>query len=401
MSKCKSIIFVLLLVGLFAGCNTDKRNPVGGGLLVRDAGQAFELNGIPLSSGKSFQELVFPVVMGEQEELLVGQMNGFVLRSLLRFRVQIGELASDAGAVPEDLVVDSLQIRLDIRSSRLPGNTSIVAMQPDSPWEELQGFVDTLTSVESEFLASPILAATTQVLENYVLITLPVTLLNAVRTVEADSPEVEILLQPRGTASFLLDFFAREARAAGTGVPIPELHMVYRVNGLLERAIVEPQADTYWGARVDGGPPEGLLILSEGLFFGTMLKFDLPTAIPQGATINSAKLEFDIDLDHSYFTTFSFEIYHLEFPAGQADTIFTRYNTPLLADPAQSTYAINQSLIQAWLSGAQVNHGLALSPLNFTSTSGLPSLLNSPPFLRWIVMRDVRLNLVYSLPPEL
>jgi len=240
MSKCKSILFVLFVVGLFASCDTNKRNPVGGDLLARDAGQAFELNGIPLSSGKSFQELVFPVVMGEQEELLVGQMNGFVLRSLLRFRVQIGELASDAGAEPEDLVVDSLQIRLDIRSSRLPGNTSIVAMQPDSPWEELQGFVDTLTSVESEFLASPILDATTQVLENYVLITLPVTLLNAVRTVEADSPEVEILLQPVGTASFLLEFFAREARAAGTAVPIPELHMVSRVNGLVARAIVEP-----------------------------------------------------------------------------------------------------------------------------------------------------------------
>ncbi|MDP6037517.1 MAG: hypothetical protein QGG64_03130, partial [Candidatus Latescibacteria bacterium] len=284
---------------------------------------------------------------------------------------------------------------------RLPGNTSIVALQPDSPWEELEGFIDTLTLVESDFLTSPIQEATTQVLDDHVLITLPVTLLNAIRTVETDSPEVEILLEPEGAGLFLLDFFAREARAAGSNIPIPELHMVYTLNGVVERAVVEPQADTYWGALASGGPSEGLLMLSEGLFFGTILNFDLPSTIPPGATVNSAKLEFDIDLDRSYFSAFPFEIYHLEFPAGAADTVFTRYNTPLLADPAQSTYAFNQSLIQAWMSGAQVNHGLALSPLNFTSSSGLPSLLNSPPLLRWIVMRDVRLNLVYSLPPEL
>ena len=398
MTKCQSLFVVLSAVGLFAGCNTDKHNPVGGDLLERDAGRVFELKGIPINSGKSFQELVFPVVMGEQDELLVGQMNGFMLRSLLRFRVKIGELASNAGILPEDLVVDSLQIRLDIRSSRLPGNTSIVALQPDSPWEELQGFVDTLTLIESEFLASPIQDATTQVLEDHVLITLPVALLNAVRTVEADSPDVDVLLQPEGTASFLLDFFAREA---GTQGPIPQLHVVYRVGDVVERTIFEPQADTYWGARINGGPPEGLMILSDGFFFGTMLDFDLPASIPQGATVNFAELEFDIDLDYSYFSTFPFEIYHLGFSAGQADTVFTLYNNaPLLADPATSTYTFRPNLIQAWISGARINQGLALSPLSFTSL-GLPSLISSPPLLKWIVMRDVRLNIVYSLPPEL
>ncbi|MCY3872093.1 MAG: hypothetical protein OXG87_21305 [Gemmatimonadetes bacterium] len=387
----KRFLLIFLLAGL-AGCNTEKRNPLGEGFVGRDPGDIVALPAVPLKSARSFQSLIFPTVMGEQEELLIGQMNGFLLRSLLRFNVP-DELS---GGVPSGLTIDSLRVNLGIRSARLVENASLVALRPDSPWEELQTYVDSISLVETEVLATPIPDAMAQVFEDRVRIDLPVSLLKD--AVEAGTSSLEILLQPDGEASFLLDIFAREATDIRADAPIPELEAVYRVGDVTERAAVQADADTYWSARVSGGPSEDLAILSEGLFYGSVLDFDLPD-IPQGATINSAKLQLDIDLDRSYFSSFPFEIYGLKIAEG--DTAFTRFNERLLLEPATATYTINQTLIQAWISGVRVNHGLALSPVSFVSLRGLPVPLNSPPLIRWIVLKDVRLNLIYSLPPEL
>ncbi|MCE2431721.1 MAG: hypothetical protein J4F29_02175 [Candidatus Latescibacteria bacterium] len=388
----KRFLLIFLAVASLSGCNTGKRNPLGEGFVGRDPGDTVALPAVPLKSARSFHSLTFPTVMGEQEELLVGQMNGFLLRSLLRFNVP-DELS---GGVPPGLVLDSLRVNLGIRSARLVENASLIALRPDSPWEELQTYVDTLSLVESEVLATPIPDAVVHVFEDRVRIDLPVSLLKD--AVEAGATSVEILLQPDGEKPFLLDIFAREANAIRADAPIPELEAVYRVGDVIERAAVQTSADTYWSARVNGGPSEDLIILSEGLFYGSVLNFDLPD-IPQGATINSAQLQLDINLDRSYFSSFPFEIYGLTIAEG--DTAFTRYNEPLLLEPTTATYTINHTLIQAWISGARLNHGLALSPLNFTSTTGLPALLNSPPLIRWLVLKDVRLNLIYSFPPEL
>ena len=388
----KRFLLILGVVAFLAGCNTGKRNPLGEGFVGRDPGDTVALPAVPLKSARSFHSLTFPTVMGEQEELLVGQMNGFLLRSLLRFNVP-DELS---GGVPPGLVLDSLRVNLGIRSARLVENASLIALRPDSPWEELQTYVDSISLVESEVLATPIPDAVVHVFEDRVRVDLPVSLLK--NAIEAGAPSVEILLQPDGEASFLLDIFAREATDIRADAPIPELEAVYRVGDVTERAAVQTDADTYWSARVNGGPSEDLIILSEGLFYGSVLDFDLPN-IPQGATINSAKLQLDIDLDHSYFSSLPFEVYGLTIAEG--DTAFTRFNERLLLEPATATYTINQTLIQAWISGVRVNHGLALSPLNFTSTTGLPALLNSPPLIRWLVLKDVRLNLIYSFPPEL
>ena len=384
----KRFLLIFALAAFLAGCNTEKRNPLGEGFVGRDPGDIVALPAVPLKSARSFHSLVFPTVMGQQEELLVGQMNGFLLRSLLRFSVP-DELS---GGVPPGLTIDSLHVTLGVRSARLVENASLIALRPDSPWEELQTYVDTLTLVETEVLATPILGAVVQVFDDRVRIDLPVSIMED--AIDAGSETVEILLQPDGEASFLLDIYARET----TSGQIPEMEAVYRVGDVTARAAVQTDADTYWSARVNGGPPEELAILSEGLFYGSVLNFDLPN-IPPGATINSAKLQLDIDLDRSFFSSFAFEIYGLRIAEG--DTAFTRFNERLLIEPATATYTMNQTLIQAWISGARENHGLALSPLNFTSSTGLPALLNSPPLIRWLVLKDVRLNLIYSLPPEL
>ena len=386
----KRFLLIFLMTACLAGCNTEKRNPLGEGFVGRDPGDTVALPAVPLKSARSFQSLIEPTVMGEQEELLVGQMNGFLLRSLLRFTVP-DELS---GGVPPGLELDSLRVNLGIRSARLVENASLIALRPDSPWEELQTYVDTISLVESEVIATLIPGAVAQVFEDRIRVDLPVSLLK--NAIEAGDQSVEILLQPAGEAPFLLDIFAREATDIRADAPIPELEAVYRVGDVTERVAVQADADTYWSARVNGGPSEDLAILAEGFFYGSVLDFDLPN-IPQGATINSAKLQLDIDLDRSYFFSFPIEIYGLRIAEG--DTVFTRFNERLLIEPATATYTINQTLIQAWVSGVRENQGLALSPLNLIT--GFPVPLNSPPLIRWIVLRDVRLNLIYSLPPEL
>ncbi|MCY3681692.1 MAG: hypothetical protein OXH16_09855 [Gemmatimonadetes bacterium] len=386
----KPFLLIFLIVACLAGCNTEKRNPLGEGFVGRDPGDTVALPAVPLKSARSFQSLIEPTVMGEQEELLVGQMNGFLLRSLLRFEVPT-ELS---GGVPPGLTIDSLRVNLGIRSARLVENASLIALLPNSPWEELQAYVDSISLVETEVMATPIPGAVVRVFEDRIRIDLPVSLLKGV--VDAGAPSLEILLQPDGEAPFLLDIFAREATDIRADAPIPELEAVYRVGDVIEREAVQADADTYWSARVNGGPSEDLAILAEGFFYSSVLNFDLPN-IPQGATVNSAKLQLDIDLDHSYFSSFPIEIYGLKIAEG--DTTFTRFNERLLLEPATATYTINQTLIQAWISGVRVNHGLALSPLNLIT--GFPVPLNSPPLIRWVVLKDVRLNLIYSLPPEL
>ena len=190
-------------------------------------------------------------------------MNGFVLRSLLRFSVP-DELS---GGVPPGLTIDSLHVTLGVRSARLVENASLIALRPDSPWEELQTYVDTLTLVETEVLATPILGAVVQVFDDRVRIDLPVSIMED--AIDAGSETVEILLQPDGEASFLLDIYARET----TSGQIPELEAVYRVGDVTARAAVQTDADTYWSARVNGGPPEDLAILSEGFVLRQCLKF--------------------------------------------------------------------------------------------------------------------------------
>ena len=175
--------------------------------------------------------------------------------SLLRFNVP-DELS---GGVPPGLVLDSLRVNLGIRSARLVENASLIALRPDSPWEELQTYVDSISLVESEVLATPIPDAVVHVFEDRVRIDLPVSLLKD--AVEAGATSVEILLQPDGEKPFLLDIFAREANAIRADAPIPELEAVYRVGDVIERAAVQTSADTYWSARVNGGPSEDLIIL--------------------------------------------------------------------------------------------------------------------------------------------
>jgi hypothetical protein len=215
----------------------------------------------------------------------------------------------------------------------------------------------------------------------------PVSYFEDARAQNPLAPEIDLLLGPELTGDFLLDLVAREAAGGLIDNQPPRMEVIYNTPDA--RLVTTTLADTYWGTRVDGGPPRDLLLLSKGTFYGSILKFDLPDSIPNGATFNSARLELDIDQDRSYFRSFPFEMYHVGFRPVRNDTVYTRYNTQIDVLPDAPEFIFNQALVQAWMTGAQVNRGMALRPLG------------SPLDMTWLVIKGARLKLIYSIPPEL
>lgn len=381
----------LVLCVVLLGCNTEKTNPVGNGFVSRDPGQVVTLPAIGLKSGASFQEVLLPIIMGQREEILIGQMNGLQFQSLFRFRVPVDSLAQLAGGTASDFVADAVTVNLGLRDSRLADQSEVVVLEPNEGWGEIQTFIDSLTLAERDFSASPIPGATGQVVGDTTLtVGLPVSYFDAARNVNAVAPQIEFMVAPDGLNQFLLDVVSREGQTIVAIGRRPEMIVPYRVGSVADTFRVAALADTYLGKRIDGGPRRDQIIVSKGIFFSSILDFDMPTNIPRGATVNSAQLELDLDLDHSYFTALPFELYHVEFQTTVSDTLYTLYNTQTEVNPtATAKFVFNQSLVQAWISGAQVNQGVAMravgTPIDFT----------------WLVIRDARLNVIYSMPPEL
>jgi hypothetical protein len=386
-----NLVLPMVLCAALFGCSTEKSSPAGIGLLGRDPGEAVALPPIPMKSGESFQEIILPIIMGQREEILIGQMNGFQFQSLFRFRVPVDSLARAAGGVAGDFVAGSLSANLGLRSSRLIDHSRLLVLKPEQGWTEIQAFIDSLTRAERPFPVSILSGATAQVTaDTAISVNLPISYLDAARATNPTAPEFDFMVAPDGIDAFLLDVVAREGQTIVALGRHPRLVLPFHVGSVVDTFRTEAVADTYWGRRSDGGPPRDKLLVSKGTFFSSILNFEIPAGIPVGSTINSAQLELDLDLDHSYFTAFPLEIYHVEFKPSIPDTVFTLYNTQSEINPEASVKIVfNQSLIQAWMSGVQVNQGMAIravgAPLDFT----------------WFLIRDARLNVIYSTPPEL
>lgn len=384
------LLFVLPWV-VVLGCSTEKSNPAGRALVGRDPGKVVTLPPVSLTSGTSFQELVLPMIMGQREEILLGQMNGFQYQSLFRFRVPVDSLAKVAGGTAADFVADAVTVRLGLRGHRLVNQAQVVALKPGQGWGEIQSFVDSLTLKERDFSATLIPGAVGSVSgDTSLVLTLPVSYFNAARTTNATAPRVEVLVAPDGIGDFLLDIVAREAQTVVALGRRPQFVLPYRVGNVVDTFRVGASADTYWARRVNGGPRTDNLLVSKGTFYSSILNFDMPSTIPRGVTVNSAQLELDLDLDRSYFTAFPFEIYHVEFQTAVKDTVYTLYNTQTEINPTATVkFVFNQSLIQAWIAGAQINQGMAVRAVG------------TPLDITWLRIRDARLNIIYSTAPEL
>ena len=389
--RSNRIFWLVLAMAVVWGnaCGNSKTNPVGGDLIGRQGGGVVELPVMSLSSGMSKFEGIYPQTQGLSGGLRVGRMNGLAFRSLLRFRVPADSLARAAGGSGvADLEEKSLQIRLF--ASLQMGKTELAVDRPDGAWDEFTVFSDTLTyTSEIAFPSSPILDAAAVALEDSsVIVDLPVAFVEEAIGADPLSAQIDVMLRPAGE-DFLTILMSRESGLAATNARWPQLEFKYSAGGETHTYHIGAQEDTYWGGRDGEGPPPDLLMLVSGIRYTSHLHFDLPDSIPAGATVNSVRLEMELDEAHSLLDLFTFSVDRIDILPGTADTIYTSFSTlqfdSLAPKPA---FALDPTFMQSWLATGAPNNGMALRPQDDTQ-------------IIWVVFRNPKLHVVYSLPPDI
>jgi len=151
--------------------------------------------------------------------------------------------------------------------------------------------------------------------------------------------------------------------------------------------------DVSWGAR-EGFEPDGQLLLASGLRLSPVLQFALPDTVPPNATVNFARIEFELDLDASVFDVLPLQMDAIAVSSATGDTVYTTFTTTtfsiLTYEDSLPQVGINfsQSVIRNWISGSAANLGMALRA-QFDSDFG------------WVTIRNPRISFVYSIAPEL
>ena len=371
------------------GCGTRDATPVGGNLLGGDPGGVFEMPLLPLSQGKPRFEGINPVGLGTSEELWVGQMSGLAFRTLLRFRVPAESLARAAGGSgASDLGVTSLRIVLSGYADRQRLDGMVLVQSPATAWDESSVFADTLTLVETNFSTLLIFEASAVSVDDSLFVNLPPVVGEDAIRANPQEAQVDLLLAPGGAEEFLKVLVSREA---GVDSLAPRLLFTYSVGGGTYLYETGASADTYWGRRSETLPPD--LLLASGVFYASLLRFEVPDSIPSGATVNMAQLLVDIDEAQSYYDVLPFRVDMVGVSAN-GDTTFAQssasgiYVQSVAPSAPSQTFVLDRTLIQGWISGGVPNHGLALRPQY------------SDPEVDWVVFQNPRLRVVYSLPPS-
>ncbi|HLA38699.1 MAG TPA: hypothetical protein VJ417_01810, partial [Candidatus Glassbacteria bacterium] len=317
------------------------------------------------------------------------RMNGIAFRSLLRFWVPADSLARAAGGNGAgDLAVNSLQIHLSASFQR--GEADLTVDRPLADWDEYTVFSDTLAYTEVEFPSTPIPDASAAPVgeDSSVVVDLPAAFAEEAIAASPLSAPIEVMLRPAG-ADFLTILMSRNSGLAETDLQRPWLELTYSVGGETYTYRSGAAEDTYWGGREGGGPAPDLLIVGSGIRYSALLRFALPDSIPAGATVNSVRLEMELDEAHSLLDLFSFGVTRIDILAGTSDTTYTSFNT-LQFDSLvlQPDFPLDPTLMQSWLAAGAPNNGLALRSQDDTQ-------------ILWAVFRNPRLRVIYSLPPDI
>ncbi len=381
---------LLMAVLWVTGCGDRATNPVGSELVGgSDNLFKFEVPADSLATASSVFEGVVPLIQGETDALLAGQMNGLIFRSLLRFRVPSADsLARAAGRNSADgLEVNFLRLHLQGTPALQLGGGRLAVSRPEGAWDESSVFVDSLTFEETQLDASPIAgipeAFEVSHTDSSVVIDLKSPAMEGAIVTDSLMAQIDLMLHPTGTEEFL----AVWASSEGTLSERPRLELTYSFRGDSLRSYrSDAVEDTYWGAREGGGPPSDLLIMASGIRYSSLLRFNLPKNIPPGATVNSVRFEADVDLERSFLIFFRFQVSRLQTQSGVQDTLM--FNTwAFEAEAGQQSFVLNRALVQGWVSGEISNDGMLLSPVD-----------NDQIF--WVVFEDPRLTVTYSLPPD-
>ncbi len=379
----------VLIAALLSGCGNRQENPVGSNMITRAQGRVVELPLIPSRAGSTRFEGTFGRAFGQSDTLMVGRMGGLVLRSLFRFRLDADSLLSASGGSGEaELAVLGVQIRIWKRTSSR-GTELLEIRRPVQAWNELDEFVDTLRHTASDFASTVIEGATAaSVGDSLILIDLPPAYLLAVARENADAKALDVLLQPAADTRFFTGLVSRDDNLPENVNRLPEMRLTFSIDGNTNTHVAVASEDTYWAAR--DGPESGMLVLATIVRLSPVFRFDLPDSIPRGATVTSSELQLNYDRSQSMFGDFVFSIERINVDPASGDTTFSLVNTWRF-DEQPASYAVDQSLVQGWLSGTTRNSGLALST---------PVTDRRNWDVNWVVFHNPMLKLIYSTPPD-
>lgn len=378
------------------GCGNRATNPIGGDLIERDPGRVVSLPALGLAEGAQRFGGMVPIVSGGFEELLVGRMNGLVFRSLLRFRVDADSLERASGVSwAGALEVHAFRLFLKPRTSGHQGTMDLAVSRPVSAWDETSVFADSLTFEEVEMPATALSGATASTVgDSIVVVDLPVSLIQDALAGGVSSDSVDLMVHPaEGSDDFLVSFVSRDAILLVTPQDRPRFELIYSFAGDSLRYESGVSLDTYWGARDGDGPDPNTLLLASGVRYDPILRFNLPDSIPVGATVNSVRLEVDVDLDRSFLSVFPFSVGRLKVTEATGDTTYVNFDNladveaqQFVAGASESSFLVYPALVQSWVSKSVPNHGFSLRGKDTQA-------------LRWVVLVNPRLKVIYSLSP--
>ena len=385
-----------------AGCGNRATNPIGADLVGRDPGAVVVLPALGLAEGSRRFGGVAPIVAGSFEELLVGRMNGLVFRSLLRFQVDADSLARASGVTwTGALEVHAFRLYLKPRTSGIQGTLDLAVSRPESAWDETSVFSDSLSLEEIPVPATALPVASSRTVgDSVVVFDLPVSLIQDAFIGANAMVPLDVMVHPaEGSEDFMASFISRDAILLVTPRDRPRFELIYSFAGDSLRYESRASQDTYWGARDGDGPGSEMLLLASGVRYDPILRFDLPDSIPAGSTINSVRLDIDVDLDRSFLGVFPFSVGQIQVLAETGDTSYANYDAideygdvhasqEFTSGSPQATISLFPPLVQGWISKAVPNHGFALRARDIQTVG-------------WVVLLNPRLRVIYSQPPEM
>lgn len=385
----RQLCAAVLILSLLSGCGDRQENLVGSDLVNRGQGRVVELPLLPSRGGSTRFEGTFSRGFGSESRLMVGRTSGLVLRSLFRFRLDADSLLSAAGSSRES-ELDVLAVRIRIwKRAASRGSEVLEIRRPDPAWSELGEFVDTLRHTAADLASTAIEGATAaSVGDSLIQIDLPPAYLWSVVQENPDAEAVDVLLQPAAGASFFTSLVSRDDALPENVTRLPEMRLTFSIDGNTYTHVAVVSEDTYWAAR--DGPEPGMLVLSTIVRLSPVFRFDLPDSIPRGATVTSSELRLNFDRSKSMFGDFVFSVERINVNQASGDTTFSLVNTWRF-DEQTVSYAVDQSMVQGWLSGTTHNMGMALStPITDSRNWDI----------NWVVFHSPMLKLIYSTPPD-
>lgn len=383
-------LLILCVTAVFAGCGGKNANPVGAGLLDRkDLGRVVRLNPISPSRVTTAYLGIRPVVNGSLLSMAAGSLNRIGLTALVRFTAPPDTILSYAGG--QDVRVVRSRLLLTRRPAQGVGSGPVTVWRPLAGWDEQSIFADTTRGVEAPIPLGRIGFVQMADQADTTVIDLDPSFVQG-RLQVADRAAgvldtVEVALQAAPGAQFLATWVATDA--IEEGLSRPRLALTFERPDSLQRTLTLLAADdTFYGVREGGGPDSTALTVGTGFRYWTYLTFSIPDSLPRRATINSARLEAEVAQPGSFPVDIVLGVERLVISPTTGDTSIAQGGTVEVLSGATSLSAeIGPFVVQAWTSGQVENHGVVLLPVGGAD------------LISWVVLRNPRLTVVYSVPP--